>query len=239
MKQHIVSFSGGKDSTAMLIRMLELGMPVDRIIFADTGKEFPEMYDHIKRIGKYVLENYGKIIEIKHPTSTWDDWFYGKVTRGKAKGQQRGFPLSFFPCWWSREAKFKVLDPVCEGHERYIGIAADEPKRITYKNPGYHYPLADWGWTEADCLKYLVDKGLDAQLHHDFGRTGCWCCPKQSVDSLKTLCRKYPDQWKELRRMESESPNGFKQGVDLNIIELEVYGKHAEYCMYNSEEVSA
>ena len=30
---HVVSFSGGKDSTAMLIRMLEEGMPIDLIVF--------------------------------------------------------------------------------------------------------------------------------------------------------------------------------------------------------------
>ena len=40
---HVVSFSGGKDSTAMLLRMLELGMPVDEIIFCDTTVEFPQM----------------------------------------------------------------------------------------------------------------------------------------------------------------------------------------------------
>lgn len=38
---HVVSFSGGKDSTAMLLWMLELGMTVDEIIFCDTGVEFP------------------------------------------------------------------------------------------------------------------------------------------------------------------------------------------------------
>ena len=37
---HIVSFSGGKDSTAMLLRLLESGMPVDMILFNDTGLEF-------------------------------------------------------------------------------------------------------------------------------------------------------------------------------------------------------
>ncbi len=46
--KHIVSFSGGKDSTAMLLMVIEYGMQIDDIIFCDTGKEFPEMYEHIK-----------------------------------------------------------------------------------------------------------------------------------------------------------------------------------------------
>lgn len=35
-KKHCISFSGGKDSSALLARMLELGLPVDRVIFAET-----------------------------------------------------------------------------------------------------------------------------------------------------------------------------------------------------------
>ena len=52
--KHIVQFSGGKDSTAMLLMMLEKGMPVDEIIFCDTGKEFPAMYDHIEKVHTYI-----------------------------------------------------------------------------------------------------------------------------------------------------------------------------------------
>ena len=47
---NIVSFSGGKDSTAMLLMMLERGVPVDRVICVDTTKEFPAMYEHIKKV---------------------------------------------------------------------------------------------------------------------------------------------------------------------------------------------
>ena len=45
--KHIVSFSGGKDSTAMLLMMLQKNMPIDEIVFCDTGMEFPDMYRHI------------------------------------------------------------------------------------------------------------------------------------------------------------------------------------------------
>lgn len=31
--KHIINFSGGKDSTAMLIRMIEEGMHIDDIVF--------------------------------------------------------------------------------------------------------------------------------------------------------------------------------------------------------------
>ena len=47
-KKYIASLSGGKDSTAMLLKIIELGLPLDDIIFIDTGKEYPEMYRHIQ-----------------------------------------------------------------------------------------------------------------------------------------------------------------------------------------------
>ena len=47
---HVVSFSGGKDSTAMLLKMLEMGMQVDLVLFCDTGLEFPALYDHVHKV---------------------------------------------------------------------------------------------------------------------------------------------------------------------------------------------
>lgn len=45
-EKYVLSLSGGKDSTAMLLRLLEEKRPVDLILFCDTGLEFPQMYEH-------------------------------------------------------------------------------------------------------------------------------------------------------------------------------------------------
>ena len=63
---NVVQFSGGKDSTAMLLHMIELNMPIDEIIFCDTGLEFPEMYEHIEKVEKYIGR---KITRLKHEKS--------------------------------------------------------------------------------------------------------------------------------------------------------------------------
>lgn len=47
MGSNIVSLSGGKDSTAMLLMMLERGEDIHSVVFFDTGWEFPEMHEHI------------------------------------------------------------------------------------------------------------------------------------------------------------------------------------------------
>jgi hypothetical protein len=50
----VVSFSGGKDSTALLFRLLELGEPVHSAVFFDTGWEFPQMHDHIAQVQEMI-----------------------------------------------------------------------------------------------------------------------------------------------------------------------------------------
>lgn len=48
----VCSFSGGKDSTAMLLRLLEEGVPVDVILFCDTGLEFPALCSFAHKLRK-------------------------------------------------------------------------------------------------------------------------------------------------------------------------------------------
>ena len=53
-KYYVVSLSGGKDSTAMVLRLIEENRPIDEIIFCDTGLEFPQMYEHLKQLEAYI-----------------------------------------------------------------------------------------------------------------------------------------------------------------------------------------
>ena len=71
---YIVSFSGGKDSTAMLLHLLELGEPIDEILFCDTTMEFPEMYVHIEKVKKDI-ERYGVKFTTLNPPHDFE-YFY-------------------------------------------------------------------------------------------------------------------------------------------------------------------
>lgn len=217
--RRVVSFSGGKDSTAMLLRMLELEMPIDEIIFCDTLMEFPELHEYIGKIERHI----GREITFLQGKTTWDAWFYGQVTRGKAKGRVRGFPYVIQRCWAQRELKGKPLKEFKEeGDINYVGLAKGEEKRTQrqlYSKGDYRFPLIEWGWTEQDCINYLKEKDLLNPLYSKFKRLGCWCCPKQSLSSLKSLYETYPLYWTKLKKYEADSPHGFKPNITLKELE--------------------
>ncbi len=220
---HVVNFSGGKDSTAMLLRMIELDMPIDEILFCDTGLEFPEIYEHIDKVEKYIGR---KITRLKHDKSfeyylTEHEYI---IRQGKHKGQKiKGYsfpgPLSR---WCTKAFKINMLDKYFRHKQkeyniiRNIGIAYDEQKRIKE----YCYPLVDWKWTEADCLKYCYDKGFDwGGLYNYFSRVSCWCCPLQAIHDLKMLWKHFPHLWKKLQEWQDRTWGNFNRGKRLSYYE--------------------
>jgi 3'-phosphoadenosine 5'-phosphosulfate sulfotransferase (PAPS reductase)/FAD synthetase len=215
---NIVCLSGGKDSTAMLLMMLERGIPVDKILFADVGEmaEFDEMYSYIKRVEAYTGL---KVITVKHEKHTARSIFFGTFTRGKRIGEMRGFPPTVGPgCSYRRDLKVIPLQKESgTGNNVYIGIAADESHRsrcaeYTKGKNNYCFPLVDWGITEPECMEYLKERGLYNSLYDYFDRLGCWWCPQQPLRSLRNLWRYFPGLWNQLRELEEIHGKPFKHG---------------------------
>ena len=216
---HIVQFSGGKDSTCMLLMMLEKGIPIDDIIFCDTTMEFPEMYEHIDKVEKYI----GKKITRIYPKHSFLYYFneYEKQ-RGKNKGQHGyGWPRPFIR-WCTRLLKIAPTGQYMKGkgeYVQYIGIAYDEPKRHKNIRGNTIHPLYEWGITEAQALKYCYDHGFHWNgLYERFARSSCWCCPLQRIGDLRNLYRYYPDLWKRLQKMDDMRP--FKFQADYSVKQL-------------------
>ena len=97
--KHIVNFSGGKDSTAMLIRMIEEGMPIDDIVFIkvmatdEIGADYPEMYDYIEKVEDYI----GRKITIVPSILTFDEFFIQDIKPVNVQEQCMVFPSQSVP----------------------------------------------------------------------------------------------------------------------------------------------
>lgn len=228
LKRHIVSFSGGKDSTAMLFKMIENNMKIDDVLFCDTGVEFPDMYDHIKQVEKYIGN---KLTVIKNEYSYEYYMFDYIKVKGKNKGK-RGYSWSDFRNrWCTRCLKITPISKYLRQYKgydiiEYHGIALDEIHR-TEKNKGrdINYPLVEWGMTEKDCLEYCYSKGFTWNgLYEKFDRVSCFLCPLQRLRELKVIYREFPDLWAYMRELDRRSVEQFNRKFrsDYSIAELEV-----------------
>ena len=52
----------------MLLLMIERDMPIDMVLSADTGMEFPEMYEHLAKLDEHLFRERGiHITTLRHP----------------------------------------------------------------------------------------------------------------------------------------------------------------------------
>lgn len=221
--KHIVSFSGGKDSSAMLIRMVEEGIPIDDIVFINVmatpeiGAELPEMYEYVKRMEQYVHRK----ITMVPSVMSFDEGFHQKYQTGQRAGMIYGFPLTI-GAWCNDRLKLRAIRSHYKTygeHIRCLGLAADEPKRIARLGKNCRAPLAEWGMTETDCVEFLRERDMLNPLYEKFRRLGCWFCVKQNLDSLRILRRDYPKYWQMLLEWDRESPRTFRPNCTVRELE--------------------
>lgn len=218
----------------MLLRMIEEHIPIDCVLFCDTGLEFPEMYEHIAKVERET----GIPISRVQAEETFEYIMLDKSVNRKADspivrryGDVPGLGWPGPKMRWCtnrlktqpRERFVKAFQPYYE-IKHYVGIAADELYRMERKNnqnPNHVHPLIEWNMTEKDCLEYCYQKGYDwGGLYQKFKRVSCWCCPLQSLEELRQLRKYYPELWEKLTAWEKRNFRTFKSGYRVEELEL-------------------
>lgn len=167
----VASCSFGKDSLAMVLRLLEENKPLDEVIFFDTGMEFDSIYHNRDRIKELLFQKHIRFTELHSKNSFLFDMFIRPIQYRNP--ENKPYPIHYGYEWcggrgirWGTSGKLSSI----KNHYRntygdeeifeYVGIALDEPNRV--KDDGHKlYPLIEWGMTEKDCLEYCYKIGYN------------------------------------------------------------------------------
>jgi 3'-phosphoadenosine 5'-phosphosulfate sulfotransferase (PAPS reductase)/FAD synthetase len=214
---NIISFSGGKDSTAMVLEMLERGENIHSVVAFDTGWEFPQMLEHWEEFERYtgleIVKLYPKH-DFTHSLFTREIKKRDGTTR---KGNDWPTPIRR---WCTRE-KLDSIDKYMRQFEKpvsCIGFAADEQKRaagqtVNAKKYRVRFPLIEWDIDEAQALQICKRHGFTyGGLYEHFDRVSCFCCPLQRIGELRSLRKYFPEQWNQMLEWEkgAEHTHGFR-----------------------------
>ena len=226
--KYVASLSFGKDSMAMLIKIKELGLPLDEVIYVDimfdddTSGETPEMASFITKAEKILKEKFN--VEVTHLRGvTFKEQFYKIKQRGKHVGDNYGFPYTI-GAWCNDRLKMQPIKEYMRKQKeqiiQYVGIAYDEPERYERLNHETHIaPLYDLKITEKEAMEICEKYDLLSPIYKTSFRGGCWFCPKQRLSQLKWLYQEHNDLWNTLRDMEKDSFNTFRPNTTLKDLE--------------------
>ena len=230
---HVISWSGGKDSTASVILLHEHYWEIVKkgdkvlILFSEVMFDLknnisghnPDIIKFIKETAIPVFKSWGFDVEILHSDKDYLDVFYHKLKRSpdpSRVGMTYGFCLSG-KCAVKRDCKIKPINEWKKRHENeeqisYVGIAIDEPDRLVslHKDPNAVSLLEKYGLTEADARKLCADYGLlSPQYSFNDGRQnrdGCWFCPNAKLCEHEAIRNAMPEVWQQYVALEN-TPN--------------------------------
>ena len=236
-RRHIVPLSGGKDSTALAIYMIEHHghLPLE-FLFTDTGAELPETYAYIKRFEAIFGVEVQRLTALDLPE-----------LQVRSKGGKRspfdvlldevysGFLPNPQARWCTRMLKIRPFEHFVGKDEcySYIGIRADENRdgfggaarehRTAYEAPRRSkpvalsdrenirpvYPLKDAGLGIADVRALLEGSGLGLPDYYEWrSRSGCYFCFYQQIGEWQALQEQHPELFDGAKRYEAEKPDG-------------------------------
>lgn len=190
---HVVGVSGGKDSTALALRLAEIEPRNYVYLITPTGDELPEMVAHWARLEQML----GKPLT--------------RVTNGTLKGLIAGFGAlpNNRQRWCTRMLKIQPTIAFLKANApaiNYVGLRADEEERVgIYGDTQSRFPLREWGWGIAEVLAYLRKRGVTIP-----DRTDCARCYDQRLIEWKRLLLHHPDIYADAEADEAATGRTFR-----------------------------
>ena len=219
----IVNFSGGKDSTVVILEALKV-YPREEIMLCwqDTGAEYLETEGHVKEIAK-ILE---LPLEIQHPARDfWEEvrhrkFFPTPVVRHCTSHLKH----DVFNKWLTQNYRGKGQEIIVVS-----GIRGEESFRRSklheWEDPKEHkvvsaatklwYPCIDMSYQEV--IERVKSEGLPLHPCYEFAtRCSCWCCIFGKNCEVRTYAEAHPELYEKACLLEDEIKNKWKYRFGFN-----------------------
>lgn len=202
--QLVVSFSGGKDSTAVADLVTRaLSDPCIVHIFGDTTLEFPTTYDYVSRFrknnpltivktAKNKEQDFYSVCDEIGPPARMMRWCCtmfktGPITKVLNSLFKDSSILTFYGIRKHESVSRSKYDRVANGANVKI-------QKQTVAAPIFY-------WTDVEVWLYMLGEDVDFNDAYRLGydRVGCWCCPNNTMRS-QLLAKVYmPDRAEKWR----------------------------------------
>lgn len=243
--KYIASLSGGKDSLAMVLKILELNHPLDEVVYFDIGVEFDSIRNNIDKI-KPILERKGIVLTILTPKEPFIYCMTEKPVMKRNGEIQCGYKWCGGCARWGTTLKLEAIrnHNAKYGDEmivEYVGVASDEKERINRERQGNRvklYPLVEWEMTENDCLEYCYSKGWHwnengYELYDLLDRVSCKYCKNKNLKELRNIYHFMPDVWQELKDLQDKVQMPYKDGKTIHDIEMRFITEDAQMTIFD------
>lgn len=192
---HVVALSGGKDSTAMAVRLKEEHPEIAyTYVCTPTGNELPAMFQHWSKLretlgGTFIPIMGGSLQGLIEKQEALPNW--------RQRWCTRMLKIEPYAAWLLQQSKT---------HDRiisYVGIRADEEEReggdySKIEGIEMRFPMREWGWGIREVLNYLEQKNIVIPE-----RTDCAWCFFQTLGEWWVLWKEHPDLYAQGEAMEA------------------------------------
>lgn len=207
-KRYVLSYGGGVNSTALLFLILEKNMPLDEVIYAETGCEKPETDKFVPKTKKFCDDNNILFTTIKATVTVKRD-LPKKVHTSELVEYCELQKIIPFRMYRSCTDKFKIK-PI---HKRirslakktivYIGFDFGEMHRRRESKVKFienQFPLIEYRIDRRACEDIIKRNGFEVPV-----KSGCYICPFQKLDEWKELRKNHPDLFKKAMELEKRA----------------------------------
>lgn len=201
--KHIIAYSGGKDSTALLCWAKDQGLEFDAV-FCDTGWEHPITYAYIEEINQRLLG--GRLVTVKS-----EEFGGGMRELVEIKKRVPSVRARFCTEHMKVLPMVSYLKNIDDEFVVYQGIRADESVRRALMKPREWSDRYDcyvarplFYWNTEQCFALCRRHGVKPNPLYLAGarRVGCFPCVLITLGELRRMHERMPELWDRMAELE-------------------------------------